>query len=422
MGIKQLPFLIIWFSSILCHVTGFSPKDSFLVDCGSPTNTTIGDRVFQPDTSNSIRRLFQPHTQLSTAKHILASTNSSIDSATYGAPLFQTARIFDGTSSYTFKILKSCRHWIRLYFFPFTFESYDMSTAKFSVTTQEFLLLRDFQLENGSVVKEFSVSVTSGDPTIQFTPARNSFAFLNALEVVSVPDDLITDDARNVSPGNKYQGLTKQALQTVWRVNMGGPEVSPPNDTLSRTWVPDQEFLVNKDSASKKTGTVKYVDGGPSPDIAPELVYGSCREMISEGDPNVKKNVTWDFDVDPGFQYLVRFHFCDIVSLSANQLMFNVYINAWEAYHNLDFDTLGAPVYIDVFTEQSESSKMSIHIGPSTDASDTYPNAILNGLEIMKMNDFANSTSGGSPFVASSIRCSCLSVLYMALLFVLQFV
>jgi hypothetical protein len=44
-----------------------------------------------------------------------------------------------------------------------------------------------------SVVKEFSVNVTSKNLVITITPSGNSFAFLNALEVVSVPDELITD-------------------------------------------------------------------------------------------------------------------------------------------------------------------------------------------------------------------------------------
>ncbi|MCL7040608.1 hypothetical protein MKW94_029887 [Papaver nudicaule] len=394
--VKDVTLRVIWVTSILCCYacvcTGFSPIDSFLIDCGSPTNTTIGDRLFQPDTSDS--------KTLQTPTDILANASEILSSGTYGLRLFETARIFNGSSTYTFRLQKSGRHWIRLYFAPFIFLGFDMSTAKFSVGTKQFALLSDFQLSNGSVVKEFSVNVNAGDLDIQFTPASGSFAFLNALEVVSAPDELITDDATTVPSAGKFQGLTKQALETVWRVNMGGPTVSPANDTLGRTWVPDQGFLKNSNLASKKTGTVKYVDGGPSRDIAPDPVYSSCREMNSAGDPNSKINVTWNFNVDRGFQYLVRFHFCDIVSPSANQLVFNVYINIWIAYRSLEFPTLGTPMFIDFVTQQSESTELNVSIGPSSDASDTYPNAILNGLEIMKMND-SRSSLGGTPVMAS---------------------
>ncbi|KAI3877634.1 hypothetical protein MKW92_017692 [Papaver armeniacum] len=386
--------LVIWISFILCYVyvcTGFSPIDSFLIDCGSPTNTSIGDRLFQPDTSDS--------KTLSTPSDILANTTGILSSGIYGLRLFETARVFNGTSSYTFRIQKAGRHWIRLYFAPFIYQSYDMSTAKFSVATQQFVLLSDFQIQKDSVVKEFSVNVKAGDLNIQFTPASGSFAFLNALEVVSVPDELITDDATNVPSKSNFQGLTNQALQTLWRVNMGGPTVSPMNDTLGRTWIPDEDYLANKNLARKKTGTVKYVDGGPSRDIAPDSVYGTARESNVAEDPNAKINVTWTFDVDRGFRYFVRFHFCDIVSVSANSLIFNVYINTWQAYQNLEFPSLGNPRYIDYVTEQSESTKLSVSIGPSTDSADN--NAILNGLEIMKMND-TSSSLGGSPFMPSS--------------------
>jgi hypothetical protein len=77
-----------------------------------------------------------------------------------------------------------------------------------------------------SVVKEFSVNVTSKNLVITITPSGNSFAFLNALEVVSVPDELITDDAETFNPVRRFKGLSWQALETVHRVNMGGPTVS----------------------------------------------------------------------------------------------------------------------------------------------------------------------------------------------------
>ncbi|KAI4368810.1 hypothetical protein MLD38_017324 [Melastoma candidum] len=113
--------------------------------------------------------------------------------------------------------------------------------------------------------------------------------------------------------------------------------------------------------------------------------------MNSAGDPNSNFNVTWEFDISVGFQHLVRFHFCDIVSKALNQLYFNVYLDSSAVVNDLDlstlsFNVLGAPYYLDLVTSISTSNKMRVSVGPYT-ANGAYPNAILNGLEIMKLNN-----------------------------------
>lgn len=387
--------LFIWVSFVLCLAcfsNGFSPTDNYLIDCGSPTNTSVGNRVFVSDASTS--------NLLSTPKNIIATSKSNTSSEVL--KLYQTARIFTNTSKFTFSIRQSGRHWIRLYFSPFVYDIYNMSEASFSVSTQNHVLLSSFSPQNTVVVKEFSVNVTSNSLVVTFTPSANSFAFLNALEVVSVPNELITDDANSVDTGGKFQGLLYQALETVARVNMGGPTVTFRNDTLWRTWVPDQSFLVEKNLATNASNipAVKYVKGGPTRDIAPDSVYGTVTEMNSLNDPHSNFNVTWEFSVDPGFQYLVRFHFCDIVSTSLNQLLFNVYIDSWSVANNLDlssltFNVLATPYYKDVVTALTDGSKLRVSIGPSSQT-DVYPNAILNGLEIMKMNNSVGSLGGAA--------------------------
>ncbi|XWS53192.1 hypothetical protein CRYUN_Cryun11dG0136800 [Craigia yunnanensis] len=199
-----------------------------------------------------------------------------------------------------------------------------------------------------------------------------------------------------------------QALETVSRVNMGGPTVFFENDTLWRTWVPDKRFLVENNLALSVSNirAVKYVDGGSTQDIAPNSVYGTCTRMNSLNDPNSNFNVTWEFDVDPGFQYLLRFHFCDIVSNALNQLYFNVFIDSSMVVSDLDLSTylvnvLAAAYYMDYVTESATSNKLRVSIGPSN-LHNTYPNAILNGLEIMKMNNSDGSLSTGSATVNTS--------------------
>uniref|UniRef100_A0A5B6Z7Z9 Putative receptor-like protein kinase HERK 1 n=1 Tax=Davidia involucrata TaxID=16924 RepID=A0A5B6Z7Z9_DAVIN len=394
-GIFQLSIWVSFILSLLCFSSGFNPPDNYLIDCGSPTNTTVGDRVFVSDNSAS--------KFLSTPQNILADTSSNSITSSDDLPLYQTARVFTGTSKYTFSISQSGRHWIRLYFFPFVYGKYSLGSANFSVSAQNFVLVSNFNPNNTSSVKEFCINVTSSTTlVITFTPSNNSLAFLNALEVVSVPDTLITDDAASVNPPGNFQGLLSQALETVARVNMGGPTVSSENDTLGRTWVPDQSFLVEKNLATNlsKIGAVKYPAGGATPDIAPVTVYGTATIMNSADDPRSNFNVTWEFNVDLGFQYLVRFHFCDILSISLNQLYFNVYIDSWNVAPDLDLtiaasNNLATAYYMDFVTPLADKSTLRISIGPSTTIN-VEPNAILNGLEIMKMNNSMSSLSGAS--------------------------
>ncbi|VAI22192.1 unnamed protein product [Triticum turgidum subsp. durum] len=102
---------------------------------------------------------------------------------------------------------------------------------------------------------------------------------------------------------------------------------------------------------------------------------------------------------EPGFRYLIRLHFSDIVSKTLNSLYFNVYINGMMAVANLDLSslTMGLAVayYKDLIAESSSiiNSTLLVQVGPNTiDSGD--PNAILNGLEIMKISNEASSLDG----------------------------
>ncbi|KAM0000913.1 putative non-specific serine/threonine protein kinase [Helianthus debilis subsp. tardiflorus] len=97
---------------------------------------------------------------------------------------------------------------------------------------------------------------------------------------------------------------------------------------------------------------------------------------------------------DPDFAYFVRVHLCDIVSKSFNTLVFNLYINLDIAYGDLDLSNLmgdlDVPVYRDFVTNSTdESNTLTVSVGPDLDAEN--PNAILNGLEILKISNGARS-------------------------------
>ncbi|CAA0384660.1 unnamed protein product [Arabidopsis thaliana] len=400
MGIEKFEtfILISTISILLCICHGFTPVDNYLINCGSPTNGTLMGRIFLSDKLSS--------KLLTSSKEILASVGGNS-----GSDIYQTARVFTEVSSYKFSVTRG-RHWVRLYFNPFDYQNFKMGSAKFAVSSQSHVLLSDFTVTSSKVVKEYSLNVTTNDLVLTFTPSSGSFAFVNAIEVISIPDTLITGSPRFVGNPAQFPDMSMQGLETIHRVNMGGPLVASNNDTLTRTWVPDSEFLLEKNLAKSmsKFSTVNFVPGYATEDSAPRTVYGSCTEMNSADNPNSIFNVTWEFDVDPGFQYYFRFHFCDIVSLSLNQLYFNLYVDSMVAATDIDLstlvdNTLAGAYSMDFVTQTPKgSNKVRVSIGPSTVHTD-YPNAIVNGLEIMKMNNSKGQLSTGT-FVPGSSSSS----------------
>ncbi|KMZ63624.1 Receptor-like protein kinase HERK 1 [Zostera marina] len=393
--------------SVSCALVAASavyiPPDSYLIDCGSSVNTTVDSRIFVSDA------LATSSWSLKTSQSVLANIESTAVSlkSVDGSGLYSTARIFTTASSYTFPIKRQGRHFVRLRFFPFVYRSFNLSTARFSVSTQEFTFLSDFQPEKSEAVfKEYSMNVTSETLVLFFTPSFNATAFINAIEVVSVPDDLISGVATSIDRAAPKLDIsvTGMALETVFRVNMGNLSVSPLNDTLSRTWTPDSGFLVNENLAKFVTasGKLNYMEGGANQESAPDSVYGSLTEMAFANVSGGVFNVSWEFSLDTSFTYMVRLHFCDIVSTATNALLFNVYIGSFYADHDLDLtskmsNTLAAPYYQDFIVKVTDGSeKIRVSIGPTTSTTigSVEPNAILNGLEIMKLNNSIGSLDG----------------------------
>ncbi|EES17770.1 receptor-like protein kinase HERK 1 [Sorghum bicolor] len=377
----------------------FTPADNYLINCGSTVDATIDQRVFLADTSGPA--ILTTPTNLSTA----ATTSPNSVSGFDGAMLYQTARIFPAASSYAFKLKSRGRHFVRLHFFPFKYQSYDLTTATFKVSTEDVVLLDNFTVPSSSspVFKEYSLNITRDMLILTFVPlGNNTPAFVNAIEVISVPDDLITDSALNLEPVGQYLGLSTQPLQTFYRINVGGPKVTPENDTLWRTWVTDQSSFLNSTPTTLHTfsGKLNFQNGLATEEDAPDSVYNTARRLLNT--TGSMSNMTWQFDVDGRSSYLVRFHFCDIVSKALYQLLFDVYLDSWSVMKNLDlsekaFGNLAAPFYIDaVLLSSDPSGKLSVSIGPSA-VQIAAPDGILNGLEIMKMNISTGSVSVVKP-------------------------
>ncbi|KAL2523590.1 Receptor-like protein kinase THESEUS 1 [Abeliophyllum distichum] len=326
--------------------SSYTPADNYLLVCGSSQNVTFLDRTYVPD---SVQSSFSLKSQ---GNSFVATSNS-----TAPFPIYQSARIFTSTASYKFDIEKEGRHW------------------------------------------EYAINVTSDNLVLNFIPSNNSIAFVNAIEVVSVPDNLIPDQAVAVSPSGTFTGLSGLALETVYRLNMGGPLITAHNDTLGRTWKNDVKYLHVNSSAtnvSVNPANIKY-GATVAPEIAPNWVYSTAETMGDANVANVNFNITWVLPVDPNFTYFVRVHFCDIVSKSMNSLVFNLYVNTDIAFASLDLSNqagnLDVPFYRDFVSNSSiGSDTLSVSVGPDTSADSM--NAIMNGLEIMKISNEARSFVG----------------------------
>ncbi|CAM0912521.1 unnamed protein product [Alopecurus aequalis] len=369
----------------------FTPKDAFYVDCGGTAAVDTKDgKAFKTDAQTN---------QLLAAKDAIKVAD---DKADVPSPVYRTARIFKEEAVYSFPLTVPGWHFIRLYFFPLKNGDFDLATATFTVATDTNVLLHSFTADAKPVMKEYLVNATENKIEIKFTPLKSSAAFINAIEVVNAPDELISDTAMTVSPLAPTSRLSEAAYQVVYRLNVGGPSIGPVNDTLGRQWDNDGSYLQPKDAAqdvSVPTSTIKYPDTYPvSRLVAPTLVYASAAHMAESGVQNPNFNVTWKLDVDPAFGYFVRLFFADIISKSTNDLYFNVFINGRKTISSLDLSTitgeLAAPYYKDFVVNSSiATDHLSIQIGPLGEDTGRI-DALLNGVEVLKMSNSVGSLDG----------------------------
>ncbi|RWW63793.1 hypothetical protein BHE74_00029007 [Ensete ventricosum] len=389
MDLSILAFLLPLFlpSALFVSTTAFTPDTSYYLDCGSASG------IINPTDSPS-RNFADDSPFLSDSAKYPSLSNPSAASS-----LYSTARVFTGSASYRFDINSNGTYILRLHFFPFSSNGYNLSSARFGVTALErFVLLKDFTAPTSTAptIKEYFLWVDSGKLEFTFTPSSSlSFAFVNAVEVFTAPINL-TDD-------QSY----RQALETVHRINMGGPSV---NDSLWRTWIADDHYLLDEDASLKNhtfPDKVTYQPGDPE-EVAPRTVYSTARTMnISSSvraNSNFNFNVTWSFPVVPGYKYLVRTHFCDFISQGfSTDISFDLYVGNLQVREIQASNYVNFPAqafHIDYDLGPPSSAMINISIG--RDVAQTTPsnaNAMLNGLEIFgsldgTSNQPSNSSNG----------------------------
>ncbi|KAL8050860.1 hypothetical protein ABFX02_06G107300 [Erythranthe guttata] len=403
MEAKSLHFLqLIFFSIFLSSTANPTPQDNYFIKCGSTQNHVIVDnRYFVGDSSQkSSAHLSQQGGESISLNNPNPPPNSSA--------LHTSARVFTSASTYSFQINNPGTHFLRLHFYPFSNANYSLGNGDFSVAANGFSLLSNFGADFSGVREFLLMADETEHLEILFAPTRvSNFAFVNAIEVFLAPKNLFFGEGgvRLISPDGIIQefkqNIPSQIMETIHRVNVGGSTLTPLNDTVWRTWVSDEDFLVLK-SASKTAETnspPNYRPGGATRNHAPDIVYMTAREMnVANGSWSLF-NITWDYPVPFGVdKHFVRLHFCDIVSVSLDTLYFNVYVNGITAYENVDlsslaFRHLASPCYVDFAVKNTKDSGfLRISIGPS-DLTPLRKNAILNGVEIMRIMEYSQRRS-----------------------------
>lgn len=338
---------------------------------------------------------------------------------------YMTARIFPAEASYKFDVNGSSRYFLRLHFYPSSYPNYNISNSFFSVVASGVTLLNNFSaaitaeaLSQAYIVKEYALAPLNSDVlNVTFKPSdkyNGSFAFVNGIEVVPSPE-IFDDEASLVGLGDQSGVVeaTTATMQTMFRLNVGGKYISPSNDSASlmRSWYDDSPYLSGAATGitSEANTTIAKIDLPAA--IAPLEVY---RTMRSQGpDPNINKNynLTWIFQVDANFTYLVRFHFCETLYTKTNQRVFEIFINNQTATDTADVIAWaggrGAPMrkdYAIFVNDKPGDEELWVALHPSVQNQPEYYDALLNGLEIFKIGDAKANLAGPNPTISDLMK------------------
>ncbi|CAL1392281.1 unnamed protein product [Linum trigynum] len=400
----------------------YTPIDNIVVDCGSTTSGSnrADDRSWDADNPS---KFLQPGSES-------ASSTPTEHSTRLEKVPYLSARWSRSNFTYSFPVNPG-QKFIRLYFFPATYSpDFNKSAASFSVIAGQFALLDNFIPDLHPLAKEdgfqleFCLNVNPNQQRLNltFSPTPAAYAFVNGIEVVSMPTNLYYSDAgaglNIIGNGNQQSSIRNDtALQLMFRIDVAGQGISPDGGTgMYRKWSPDDEYL-HIDPPPK---SAYYNDSVPLNSIyrndsiqlqyndeihklvAPAAVYRTARGMSNISELNLQYNLTWRFPVDPSFTYFVRLHFCEIqppINARDNRAFWIYIANRTTATYTdviQDAGGNGFPFFKDYLVRiKAEEEKLFVALHPFPDNSAHY-NSILNGAEIYKLSR-SGSLAGPNP-------------------------
>ncbi|QCD92472.1 interleukin-1 receptor-associated kinase 4 [Vigna unguiculata] len=411
--------LIFLFFHLFSHLQAYTPVDNFTISCGSSGTSYDGQRTWTGDTGSG----------LLINEDATVSAKATTQSPSTNHVPYATARLSYSEFRYSFFFSTGGPKFLRLFFFPASYPSYSRTQASFSVHSNQFILLQDFNTSLNAdaqaidtIFREYVVNVNDAESLIlTFTPSEpNSYAFINGIEVLSMPTDLYytpLDDVgfTLVGHGTQFSVQSSTAMETVYRIKTGGQEISPQNDTgLFRDWAAEEGYFIknnprNDDLPADLDGKMNIT---VNPDyLAPKELFRTARSLGTNATLNKMSNLTWEFPVDAGFTYVLRLHFCELDPniTDIGDMQFYIYIASQLAEARSDVmkwsqKQKGLAVhrnYAVLIPENGGQKKfnLSLQMHPYESSVDTmYSDAILNGLEIFKISDpRTNNLAGPNP-------------------------
>ncbi|KAK4280301.1 hypothetical protein QN277_011940 [Acacia crassicarpa] len=391
----------------------YTPVDLLSINCGSSGHSSGNDRTWTGDVDSKF---------LHREGESIVATALTQSPSTQQVP-YTTARLSRSQFSYSFPVSPG-QKFLRLFFYPASYPGFDRFNAFFTVKSGGFTLLKDFNASVtadansvDTIFREYCVSIGDGERlNLTFTPNStdpHSYAFVNGIEIVSMPEDLYY--TKHESLGFKLIGSAAMfsisdnvALQTEYRLNVGGKHISALEDTgMLRFWGVDGSFVVKTSLPTDYEGWRRRLIFSEVPNYtAPEQVYRTERDMGMNKTLNMISNLTWEFPVNSGFTYMLRLHFCELnpdINISYNR-MFDIYIADQLAEDDANVlhwaKEKAIPVYRDyavIVSGDGKPASLSLKMHPALAWKVEYSDAFLNGLEIFKISDSQKNLAGPNP-------------------------
>ncbi|MFS7973716.1 putative protein kinase RLK-Pelle-CrRLK1L-1 family [Helianthus anomalus] len=413
-------FILLSALSLVSSQSQYKSPDHYFINCGSNSDTDFTGKTFTGDEN--------PATFSVSGGRKAENNNSTSE-------IFKTARVFTQKSWYELEADSDNTFvMVNLHFSPFSYNKIELSTSKFNVSVSGFPLLSNFNVGNSTVIKDFIIPIgTKRKFRIIFTPSSGSSpAFVNAIEAFTTPSELFKhgDTLNHISPlgrdGEMNNISSSYAFIPVYRINVGGDRIDVDRDILRRNWIPDDEFIVNSESAKTVKpfeGALTYKEDFATTYDAPDSVYKTAKQL--NGNSSANNNVTWTFGVKKNTMFLVRVHICDIITTGLNNSddEFNLFI-----YRNYSLvinpgkvvQAVQVPFYFDFVVDSVESGFVNVSIG-AVSSNNTQP-VLLNGLEIMELlrnsgvDDTWNNGKSSSKKVYVVVGCVVGSVVIVLLI------
>ncbi|XP_047326927.1 receptor-like protein kinase FERONIA [Impatiens glandulifera] len=393
----------------LCSATLFNAADNYAINCGGSSASSAAT-----DGRKWIGDVRSRHSTFSIeSKGKLMISKSGVDSLSSFDPIpYATAQVSRSDFTYTFKVNPGPK-FIRLHFRPSSYASFKRSTSMFTVKAGNYTLLNNFSpsitadaLNLKAFTKEFCINVRENQPLkITFSPftTDNAFAFINGIEVVSMP--------ANLYYSNRLPIDETIALETTHRLNIGGKSIPAAEDTgMFREWLNDSSYLNidGKSSVSAVATTLRIRYRKVPSYIAPQKIYQTSWSTDSYLQVEKKYSFTWKLAVDTGFRYLVRLHFCelDYEMKEIGQKGFSISIDNQTVEEEGDLIKWGGEIgfafyrdYMFVIDGDIMEGKRDVFISihPHLNNDLVMVDAILKGMEVLKLSNPDNNLAGVNP-------------------------